>query len=87
MSRSTRAFHRHAEAVLDHELHRARGRLARLPAERRRAVEDVSVRVSTALVDCVLERARSDPSLAQALLSIYGAESAWEPRAVSYAAD
>lgn len=87
MSHSTRAFHRHAELVLDHEFHRARGRLARLPAERRGAVEDVSGRVATALVDCVLEQARSDPSLAQALLSIYGAEGAWEPRALPCPAD
>ena len=50
-------------------------------------VEDVSARVAAALVDVVLERARADPILAQALASIYGPEQAWLPRAVSCAPD
>ncbi len=86
MTRSAHAFHRHAEAVLDHELRRARGRLAVLPAERRSAVEEVSARVAFALVNGVLEQARTEPSLAHALLTIYGAEPARDLR-VSCAAD
>ena len=42
MSYSDRAFHGHAQAVLDRELRRARKQLARLPEERRPAVEDVT---------------------------------------------
>jgi hypothetical protein len=72
MSRSARAFHRHAQAVLDNELHRARGRLAALPSDRRLAVENVTGRVAAALVEGVLEQARYEPSLAEALASIYG---------------
>jgi hypothetical protein len=87
VSRSARAFHRHAQAVLDHELRRARGRLGVLPRKRRRAVEEVSSRVAAAVVDGVLEQARIEPSLAEALVSIYDAESPWEPRAVPCVAD
>jgi hypothetical protein len=39
VSRGARAFHRHAQALLDHELHRARGRLTEIPVERRLVVE------------------------------------------------
>jgi hypothetical protein len=72
MSGDARLFHRHAEAMLDFELRRARGRLAALPDERRLAVEELSAHVAAALVDGVLDQARSEPSLAQALASIYG---------------
>ena len=61
MSRSARAFHRHAREVLEHELRRARGQLAPLPRERRLVVEEVATRVATALVDGVLEQARGEP--------------------------
>jgi len=81
MTHSARAFHRHAEAVVDHELRRVRGRLALLPAERRLEVEEVSACVAAALVDVVLAEARTEPTLAQALASIYGPERGWEPRA------
>jgi hypothetical protein len=81
------AFQRHARAVLEHELHRARGRLATLPLERRRAVESTSSRVTAALVETLLEEARHEPALAQALVSIYGHERTWEPRAALWLAD
>jgi hypothetical protein len=87
MTRSARAFRRHAETVVDLELRRARGRLGRLPLERRRAVEELSVRVAVAVVDGVLEQARDEPSLAQALLSIYGLEPGPGTRAVLWAPD
>ena len=85
MTSNRRAFHRHARAVVDHELRRVRGRLATL--EERLAVEEVSVRVAAALVDDVLDRARADPILARALASIYGPEPEWQPGAVSWAPD
>ncbi|TML94473.1 MAG: hypothetical protein E6G03_12630 [Actinobacteria bacterium] len=85
MRRNT--VHRHARALLEHELRRARGRLATLPVERRRAVEEASSRVTAALVDTLLDEARHEPALAQALVSIYGGELAWEPRAVLWVAD
>ena len=87
MSRRARAFHRHAQAVLDHELLRARKRLADLPEERRVALEEETARVVAAVVDSVLEESRREPALARALGSIYGPEPAWEPRVVSWAAD
>ena len=87
VSRSDRAFHRHAQEVLEHELRRARKQLARLPEERRPAVEEVTALVVSALVDSVIEESRREPALARALASIYGHEPAWEPRVVSWAAD
>jgi len=81
------ACHRHARAVLEHELGRARGRLDELPDERRRAVEGVSSRVTAALVEALLEEARREPALARALVSIYGDQGAWDPRAVLWVAD
>ena len=86
MSRSDRAFHDHAEAILEHELRRARKQLARLPAERRPALEEAIARVVAAAVDSVIEESRHEPSLARALTSIYDPEPAWEPRVVSWAA-
>jgi hypothetical protein len=87
VSRSHRAFHGHAQEVLEHELRRARKQLARLAEERRPAVEEVTAQVVAAVVDAVIEESRREPSLARALASIYGAEPAWEPRVVSWAAD
>jgi hypothetical protein len=86
MTSSARLFYRHAEAVLDFELRRARGRLAALPWERRLAVEELSGRIAAALVDGMLEQARNEPSLAQALASIYG-DQPRQVRAVSFAPD
>jgi hypothetical protein len=87
VSRRDRAFHQHAQAVLEHELLRARKRLSELPEERRSALEDATARVTAAVVDSVLEESRREPALARALGSIYGPEPAWEPRAVSWATD
>jgi hypothetical protein len=87
VSRSDRAFHGHAEAVLEHELRRARKQLARLLEERRPAVEEVTAQVVAAVVDAVIEESRHEPSRARALASIYGAETVWQPRVVSWAAD
>ena len=87
MSRRDRALHRHARAILEHELVRARKRLAELPEERRPALEEASARVVAAVVDSVLEESRREPALARALDSIYGREPAWEPRALSWASD
>jgi hypothetical protein len=78
VTRSAHAFHRHAQTVLDHELRRARGRLSVLPPQHQEAVEEASARVASALVDGVLEHARNEPRLAQALVTIYGAEPARE---------
>jgi len=50
-------------------------------------VEEASSRVTAALVDTLLDEARHEPALAQALVSIYGGELAWEPRAVLWVAD
>jgi hypothetical protein len=87
VTRSHRALHDHARAILDHELRRARKGLAKLPEERRSALEEEAARVIAAIVDSVIEEARREPSLARALASIYATEPAWEPRLVSLAAD
>jgi hypothetical protein len=87
VSRRDRTFHSHAQAVLDHELRRARKRLVVLPEERRSALEDVTARVVAAIVDAVLEESRREPALARALVSIYDPEPGWEPRVFSWAAD
>jgi len=87
VSRRDRAFHAHAQAVLEHELLRARKRLAALPEDRRSALDDATARVVAAVVDSVLEESRREPALARALGSIYGPEPAWEPGVVSWATD
>jgi hypothetical protein len=87
MSRSARAFHGHAQTVLEHELLRARKQLAELPEERLSALEEATAHVVAAVVDSVIEESRQEPALARALSSIYGAEPTWGPRAVSWAAD
>jgi hypothetical protein len=87
MTCNGRAFHHHAQTVVDQELRRVRGRLATLQARERTAVVEVSASVAAALVDDVLDRARADPILARALVSIYGPEPAWQPKAVSCARD
>jgi hypothetical protein len=87
VTRSQRALHDHARVILEHELRRARKGLARLPEERRSALEEEAARVIAAVVDSMVEEARREPSLAQALASIYGVEPGWEPRLVSLAAD
>ena len=87
MSRRDRAFHRHAQAVLEHELLRGRKRLAGLPEGRRSALEEAMARVVAAMVDSVLEESRREPALARALGSIYAPEPPWEPRVPSWAAD
>jgi hypothetical protein len=81
------ALQRHAQSVLDHELRRARRRLAVLPEEGRRSVEDASSRVTAAVVDGLLEEASKEPLLAQALASIYDAERTWQPRTALWVAD
>jgi hypothetical protein len=87
VSRRDRRVHRHAQAILEHELGRARRGLARLPEERRSPLEEEIARIVAALVDALIEESRREPSLAQALASIYGPEPAWEPRVISWAAD
>jgi hypothetical protein len=87
VSPSDRAFHRHAVAVLEHELLRARKRVAELPEERRPALEESTAEIVAAMVDAVLEESRREPALARALDSIYGSERAWEPRVLSWASD
>jgi Glutamyl-tRNAGlu reductase, dimerisation domain len=81
------ALRRHANAVLRHELRRARARLAALPGEGRCSVEEVTSQVTDALVEALLEQARREPALAQALVSIYGHERSWEPQAPVWVAD
>jgi len=81
------ALQRHAQTLLEHELRRARGRLAVLPSEGRRSVEDASSGVTAALVDALLDEARKEPVLAQALGSIYGPEQGWDPPAALWVAD
>ncbi len=87
MSRGDRAFHGHAQVVLEHELRRLHKRLAPLPEERRSALEQETARVVAAVVDSMIEESRREPSLARALASIYGPEPAWDPRVLSWAAD
>jgi len=84
---NTEAFHRHAEIVVGQELVRARRRLAGLPPNRRGEVEELVLRVASELVDGVLDQARQDPILGQALRSIYGPGMARDLRALSCVSD
>ena len=84
MSPPSRAFHRHARLVLDHELYRARGSLRALPGDRRRAVEDVAAGVAVAVVEGLLEAARGEPKLAAALATIYPSDARCDPEAPSH---
>jgi hypothetical protein len=87
VSRTGRAFHGHAQTVLDLELLRARKQLAGLPEERRSTLEKATARVVAAVVDSVIEESRREPALARALVSIYGPEPMREPGVVSWASD
>lgn len=89
MTPRARAVHRHAQTLLEGELLRARGPLAALPPERRRAVEQASARVAAALVDTLLDQARREPRVAEALVSIYGVgdSDGWAHPAVPCPAD
>jgi hypothetical protein len=64
------ALHRHTEALLEHELARARG----LTPQERNRVERACATVAAAVVDGVLDEARREPRLAAALTFIYPAE-------------
>ena len=68
MTRGTRAFRRHAESLVERELRR----VAALPSAERDAVADVATRVTSAVVEGILEQARADARLAASLVSIYG---------------
>jgi hypothetical protein len=68
MTRGTRAFRRHAESLVERELKR----LAGLPTAERDAVAGAATRVTSAVVDGILEQARADARLAASLVSIYG---------------
>jgi hypothetical protein len=85
MTRETLALH--AQAVLEHELGRAHGRLATLPDEGRRSVEQASAEVTAALVDTLLREAGREPTLADALASIYEPDRRWDGRAALWVAD
>jgi hypothetical protein len=65
-----RAFHRHAQSVLSCELQR----LKHLSPGERARVERVSATVVVAAVERILEEARGEPRLAEALASIYQPE-------------
>jgi hypothetical protein len=68
MTRGPRALRRHADSLVERELKR----LAALPSAERDAVADVATRVTSAVVDGILEQARADNRLAASLVSIYG---------------
>lgn len=68
MTPGPRAFRRHAESLVERELKR----LAALPSADRDAVADVATRVTSAVVEGILEQAREDSRLAASLVSIYG---------------
>jgi hypothetical protein len=64
------AFRLHADVVLEGELRRARGRLAALPDEGCEKVERVATLVAAAVVEGVLDHARQEPRVAEALVSL-----------------
>ena len=68
MTRGMRALHSHADALVERELRR----LVRLPPEERDAVADVARRVTSAVLEGILDHARHDARVAHSLLSIYG---------------
>ncbi len=77
------AFRRHAQYVVRQELERRRGALARLPSDRRAAVEELVTQAVAASVDGVLACARDDPLVAAALESVYGSRSVLAPASVT----
>jgi hypothetical protein len=65
-------MHRHADELVDEQLHRVRHRLDALAPERRLAVEESVRAVVDRVADAVLAEAPRSPALAAALESIYG---------------
>lgn len=73
-----RALHAHAETLVAAELRR-------LPADQRERLEAVCLQIAAALVEGVLDNARTEPRLEAALASIYDPQtriSAWPAEAV-----
>jgi hypothetical protein len=87
MTLSAREVHRHAEFLLENELQRAQAALSRLPSPGRKRVERAGAQVAAALADSLLEQARREPRVAEALVSIYGDEARREVPAVPCPAD
>jgi hypothetical protein len=73
------SLHLHARRLLELELCRRRGVLARLPADRRALVEELVTHAVAASVDAVLECARREEAVAAALESVYGGRSVPTP--------
>jgi hypothetical protein len=72
MSAYAQAMRRHADELVDEQLHCVRHRLEALTPERRRAVEESVRAVVDSVAVAVLEEAPRSPALAAALESIYG---------------
>ena len=87
MTPSARDVHRHAESLLANELQRAQAALSRLPSPGRRRVERVSAQVAAALAESLLEGARREPRVAEALASIYGGDAPRQVPSVPCPAD
>ncbi|MDX6437913.1 MAG: hypothetical protein QOF45_496 [Gaiellaceae bacterium] len=72
MSAYAEAMRRHADELVDEQLHRVRHRLDALEPERRRAVEANVRAVVDRVADAIITEAPRSPMLAAALESIYG---------------
>jgi hypothetical protein len=61
----------HARLLSDEQLRRLEGRLSRLPLEDRVAVDELARSVALEVAETLLEEARRDRRVADALASIY----------------
>lgn len=61
----------HAAAVSDSELERAGRRLQTLTPDQHAVLEELATRVAARVTDCLLEQARTDDRLRQALAASY----------------
>ena len=61
----------HARLVGEEQLRRLDGRLSRLGADDRHAVDELARTVASLVAESLLEEARRDPRVARALESVY----------------
>jgi glutamyl-tRNA reductase len=66
------ALRTHAAAVSELELERAGRRLQALTPDQRAVVDELARQVAARVTDCLLEQARTDDRLEQALAGSYG---------------
>jgi hypothetical protein len=71
MNEVSGALREHARLISDQQLRRLEGRMARMDARERLAVDELAHSLAERVAESLLEEARGDPRVAAALESVY----------------